>query len=438
MPSSPDGHTPPPLPAPRRVPEALRQFLSTETASGLVLLGGAVLALAWANSPWKAAYASFWGTELSVRLGRLSAREDLRHWVNEGLMTVFFLVVGLEIKREVAAGELRDRRTAVLPAVAALGGMLVPAGLYLAVNLGRPGARGWGIPMATDIAFALGALALLGRRVRSPLRLFLLTLAIVDDVGAITVIAVFYSDGIRWAPLAGAVLLLVGVALLPRTRIYWLPAYGVVAVTVWLLVFASGVHATIAGVALGLLAPARPLAVGQVVRRWGRDLADEPSPAQRSRMGELATPTKSVAERLEETLHPLASFLVVPVFALANAGITLTGDALRAPGASAVAGGVVLGLVAGKVLGVAGFSYLAVRLGLGSLPSDLRWREMIGVSALAGIGFTVSLFIADLALAGPRLAAAKLGILAASLLASLVGIGWLWAASRPEPAASPP
>jgi len=420
----------PPLPAPRQIPAAVREFLRTETAGAAVLLAGALMALVWANSPWKSAYESLWSTRLTFGFGEASVSEDLRHWVNEGLMAPFFFVVGLEIKRELAAGELRAWRTAALPALAALGGMVVPALLYTSVNVGHEGASGWGIPMATDIAFAVGVLAVLGSRVRPSLRLFLLTLAIVDDIGAIVVIAAFYSDGILWLPLGGAALLLLAVAFLPKTRIYWLPAYAVLALGTWVLVFASGVHATIAGALLGLLAPARPAAPSQVVRRWGKDLSEEPSETDHARMCELASSPTSVTERLQRALHPLTSFLIIPLFALSNAGVTFNSDALSAPGAAAVAGGVVLGLVVGKIFGIGGFSYLAVRLGLGSLPSEVRWSELVGAGAVAGVGFTVSLFIADLAFTGPQLEAAKMGILAASLLASVVGVGWLWAVSR--------
>jgi NhaA family Na+:H+ antiporter len=282
--------------------------------------------------------------------------------------------------------------------------------------------------MATDIAFALGVLALLGSRINPSLRLFLLTLAIVDDIGAIVVIAAFYSDGIRWLPLGAAAMLLLAVGLLPRARIYWLPAYAALALGAWVLVFASGVHATIAGALLGLLAPARPAAPAQVVRRWSEALSEEPAAADRARMRELASSAKSVTERLQQALHPLTSFVIVPVFALANAGVTFERDALSARGATAVAGGVVLGLVVGKILGIGGFSLLAVRLG--SLPSGVRWSQVVGVGAVAGIGFTVSLFIADLAFSEPQLKAAKMGILAASLLASVLGVAWLWAVSR--------
>ncbi|MDQ3575809.1 MAG: Na+/H+ antiporter NhaA [Actinomycetota bacterium] len=423
----------PPLASPRRPPKVLREFLRTETAGGVVLLVATVVALVWANSPWRAAYASVWATELSLRMGELSVAEDLRHWVDEGLMAIFFFVVGLEIKRELVAGELRSWRTAALPAVAALGGMVIPAALYTAVNLGQEGASGWGIPMATDIAFALGLVALLGSRVPSSLRLFLLTLAIVDDIGAIVIIAVFYSDGIRWPPLAGAAVLLLAVGLLPRARIYWLPAYAALAFGTWALVFSSGVHATIAGALLGLLTPARPVAPAQVVRRWAEDLSDEPSASEQSRMCDLARSAKSVTERLQEALHPLTSFVVIPLFALANAGITFDAGALSARGAESVVIGVVVGLVAGKILGISGFSFVAVRLGLGSLPPGVGWSQLVGVSAVAGIGFTVSLFIAGLALEGPQLMAAKLGILGASLLASTLGVGWLWAAARRAP-----
>lgn len=395
-----------------------------------MLLAGALLALAWANSPWKAGYESLWTTEVSVHVGRFAVAEDLRHWINEGLMAIFFFVVGLEIKRELVAGELRSWRTAALPAVAALGGMALPAVLYAAVNVGHEGARGWAVPMATDIAFAIGVLALLGSRVPSPLRLFLLTLAMVDDLGAIVVIAAFYSGGIEWLALGGGGLLLLVVALLPRARVYWLPAYAALAFGTWALVYASGVHATIAGAALGLVTPARPLAPRLVVRRWARDLGDEPSDQDGKRMRDMAASAKSVTERLEHALHPLASLVVVPVFALANAGITFDLRSLSAGRAEAVVAGVALGLVVGKAVGVTGFSFLAVRLGLGSLPDGVRWSQLMGAAAVAGIGFTVSLFIAGLAFDGPLLAAAKVGILGASVVASVLGVSGLWLAGR--------
>ena len=371
--------------------QAVREFLADEVAGGIVLLIAAAIALAWASSPWSEAYADLWHTELSVG----PVTEDLRHWVNDLLMALFFFVVGIEIKRELLIGDLRTPRQAALPAVAAVGGMVVPAALYLLVNDGGPGARGWGIPMATDIAFALGLLALLGRRVPASLKLFLLALAIVDDLGAIAVIAVFYSDSIGAGWLAAAAGSLLAIHLLWRAGIRSIPAHVVLAVLTWWFVFESGVHATIAGVAVALLVPV--------------DLGDD----------------------VEHTLHPITSFLIVPLFALANAGVELDPGSLDGAGATEVALGVALGLVVGKVLGISAAVWLAVRLGWGQLPHGTTWRHIIGVAAVAGIGFTVSLFVAGLAFDDAGLVdAAKLGILGGSALAGVIG----WATLRAAPA----
>ncbi len=426
---------PPALPG-RRLPRALQEFLRTESSGGIVLLAGAVVALAWANSPWRSSYEALWGTELVVELGRLTLAEDLRHWVNDGLMVLFFFVIGLEIKGEIVHGDLRSPRVAALPALAALGGMVVPALVYLAVNAGGGGSNGWGVPMATDIAFALGVVALLGSRVPASLKLFLLTLAIVDDIGAILVIALFYSSDLDLVALAAAVALLLVIVVLRRAQVVWVPCYVVLGIGVWLATLLSGVHATIAGVALGLLAPAHPLAPAVVAREWAEDLADEPSPQDLAGMTGMARASVSVAERLEHQLHPVTSFVIVPLFALANAGVVMSAAVFDAPDATAVAAGVVLGLVVGKVVGISAFSWLAVRLGVGTLPSDVRWGQIIGIAALAGVGFTVSLFIAGLAFDDVELqAAAKVGILAASAIAAAIGTAVLARLARaPEPA----
>jgi len=391
-----------PPPRPQRAARTLRAFLHTEAAGGVALLVAAVVALVWANSPWSGGYESLWSTELRLSLGGVELAEDLRHWVNDALMALFFFVVGLEIKRELVVGELRFPRTAALPAMAALGGMAVPAVLYLAVNAGRPGADGWGIPMATDIAFAVGVVALLGPRVPSALRLFLLTLAIVDDIGAIVVIAVFYSSGIDGGALAVAGAVVVTIAVLRRLRAGPPALHLLLGLALWVAIYQSGVHATIAGVVLGLLTPA------------------------------------ASAERLERRLHPVTSFVVVPLFALANAGVAVAAGAFDPPGAAAVAIGIGVGLVVGKVLGVGGATWLAVRTGAGRLPSGVSGRHLVGVAALAGIGFTVSLFIAGLAFpAAPALeSAAKLGILGASVVAAVVGSALLLLGrAAPAPAA---
>ena len=419
----------------RGLPLVLRRFLQTEASGGLVLLVAALAALVWANSPWDGAYARLWSTEVRFNIGTLGFHEDLRHFVNEGLMALFFFVVGLEIKRELVAGELREWRTAALPVLAAIGGMVVPAGIYLAVTVGHPGVRGWGIPMATDIAFAVGVVALLGSRVPSSLKLFLLTLAIVDDIGAIAVIAAFYSGGIHLLPLALAAALMAAMAGLRRAHFLWMPLYVLIGLGVWLAVYESGVHATLAGVALGLLAPARPVAAAAVAREWAQDLSDEPGPDELRAMTHLANSSMSVAERLQHVLHPVTGFVVVPGFALATAGVALQRSAFDAPGAGSVTLGIVLGLVVGKMLGIAGASWLAVRLGLSPLPDGSTWWHMAGIAAVAGVGFTVSLFVAGLAFTDARLeSAAKIGIVAASVLASAIGLAVLKAASRSTPA----
>ncbi len=350
----------------------VRDFLQTEAAGGSVLLAAAAAALVWANSPWQAGYREVW-------------HGSVQHWVNDGLMAIFFFVVALEIKRELVTGALRSPRAAALPAVAALGGMAVPALFYAAVNTGQPGSNGWGVPMATDIAFALGVVAVIGRRVPPSLKLFLLSLAIVDDIGAIVVIAIFYASGIDALALLVAVLLFSLILLLRRTGVEWLPVHVALGVGVWFAMYRSGVHATIAGVALGMVVPA--------------------------------------GERLEQRLHPWTSFGVVPLFALANAGVTFRSDALDAPGSPRIVVGIVLGLVVGKVVGISGAAWLAVRLGVARLPDGARWGHVVGIAAVAGIGFTVSLFVAGLAFdAGSKTeAAAKIGILIASTAAVALG-----------------
>ena len=390
----------------RLLPASLVEFLKLEAAGSLVLMGATVLALAWANSPWQGGYDSLWATEISINFGGLHLTEDLRHVVNDGLMTVFFFVVGLEIKSELVNGALQDRRAAALPAFGALGGMLVPAGLYLLLNAGGEGSTGWGIPMATDIAFAVGVISLLGSRVPSDLRLFLLTLAIVDDIGAIAVIALFYTADLSVGWLAIAALLLAAVILVRGVGVTNLPVYVLLGTVAWFATFESGVHATIAGVTLGLITPARP------TKR-------EPRP---------------VAQRLEHALHPWSSFGIIPLFALANAGIALGADDVSDALASPVAQGIVLGLLAGKVLGISGAAWLAVRLGAARLPEGARWVQVVGIGFIAGIGFTVSLFITGLAFDTDRLEApAKTGILVGSVLAAAIGAVVLRAAAAVEP-----
>jgi NhaA family Na+:H+ antiporter len=346
---------------------------------------------------------------------------------------VFFFVVGLEIKRELVAGHLSTRRDATLPVLAAVGGMVVPALIYAAVNLGGDGSSGWGIPMATDIAFAVGVLALVGDRCPHSMRAFLLALAIADDIGAIVVIALFYSDGVSLVPLGLAVLGLLAIVLLRRATVWYAPVYLIVGFAVWLAVFESGVHATLAGVALGLLTPARPLMSDIDADRVAAELSTD-SQVEAEEVRDIAfriQESVSVAERLERALHPWTSYFVIPLFALANAGVVLSSDTLRDAVSSPVTAGVAVGLVVGKVLGVVGASALAVRIGLARLPEGVAWRHLTGVAALAGIGFTVSIFITGLAFDDAALQQeAKLGVLAASAVAAGLGAMLLWRADR--------
>jgi Na+:H+ antiporter, NhaA family len=423
------------VPPPLRLPAPLREYLRNEAAGGLVLMVAAALALGWANSPWRAAYDALWETTLAVQFGHYGIEADLRRWVDDGLMTLFFLVVGLEIKRELVVGELASWRRAALPVVAAAGGMAVPAAIYAAANAGGPGAPGWGVPMATDIAFALGVLALLGPRVPSSLKVFLLTLAVVDDLGSIAVVALFYSRGVELGTLAAAAGLLLVVAALVRAGIWWLPLHVGLGLAVWLAMWHSGVSPALAGVAMGLLTPARPTAPPEVARDVGGalagQLAEDPRPPRLREMLREARGTVPLAERLAHDLHPVSAFLVVPLFALANAGVSLERGGLAAPGAGAVLGGVVAGRVVGKLAGITAATWLATRLGLAVRPEGASWAQLAGVATVAGIGFTVPLFVADLAFPdGGLLGPVKLGLLLASVVAGGAGALVLVLAAR--------
>ena len=424
----------------RPLARAVRPFIRfshIEAAGGIVLVIATVIALGWANSPWQAGYEAVWTTNVRFELGSYVFDEDLGHVVNDLLMAVFFFVVGMEIKRELVAGELRDRRAVALPAMAALGGMIVPAGIYLAFNAGGDGARGWGIPMATDIAFALGVVALLGHRVPSTVKVLLLTLAIVDDIGAIVVIAVFYTERVELKFVLAAMMCAVAVAVMHRARVVYSPLIAIAGCALWLTVYESGIHATIAGVIMGLLTPARP-AQSELEAEELVDVLENDDDIRADDVRATATLIRgsvSACDRLIEALHPWTSYLIVPTFALANAGIVLSADSISSP--SAVLGGVAVALVAGKLVGVALFSWVAVRLGFGRLPDALRWGHVIGVAALAGIGFTVSLFITGLAFDDSAVQDdAKIGILLASVVAAIFGAGILATVARHDPPAT--
>ncbi|HUO54952.1 MAG TPA: Na+/H+ antiporter NhaA [Rhodoblastus sp.] len=426
----------------------LQRFLHTESASGLALLFATLLALTLANSPLAPSFDAIWRTHVALRLEDLSWDHSLRHWINDGLMTLFFFVVGLEIKRELVAGELRELRVAALPIAAAIGGMAVPAALYLAlvsfVLPPQPQAEdGWGVVMATDIAFAVGCMALLGRCVPASLRIFILALAVVDDIGAIVVIAAGYSQEISLLPVAAAL-----GGLLVTSFIRWLgvrdmAAYWVVGVLTWAAMHESGVHPAIAGVVIGLVTPARPWiehgllnrflswALGVAPQDGGPDDAHKPKPV-RKKLARAALESLSPLQRLEDTLHPWSAFLVLPLFALANAGIAISAAALIEPISIAI----MAGLAIGKPVGVFAASWLAVTCGIARKSADVSWPMIAAAGMLAGIGFTMSLFIANLAFEGEALRSAKMGVLAASLVSALFGLILLWSVTPKAPGQS--
>ncbi len=400
-----------------------RSFLRTEAGSATLLLVAAIVALLWANT--SGSYEQFWGTELSFQLGGAELAEDLRHWVNDGLM-VFFFSVGMEISREMVLGELRGRRALAAPVLAAIGGLTVPAALYLLFTAGGPGAGAWGIAISTDTAVVLGVLALVGPRCPDQLRIFLLALAIVDDVGAVGAIAVFYTEDLRTDALLLAGGLFAALLGLRFARFWRTPIYLLIGVIMWLAVLESGVHPTVVGVVMGLLVNTylprtTDLQRAQVL---GRSFVADPTPeralAARTGFVEAVSPN----ERLQARIQPWSSYVVVPLFVLANAGVVLNSETLAAAVRSPITQGIVAGLVVGKLIGVWAATWVALRSGLGQVPDTLRWGQLVGGAALSGIGFTVALFVTDLALADPALQnQAKIGILAGSLLAGLLGWG---------------
>jgi NhaA family Na+:H+ antiporter len=419
----------PPAPIDRLV-APLERFLHVEAAGGIVLVIATVAALVLANSAYADAFLAIWRTPAEFSFGSFELRYTLRHWINDGMMAVFFFVIGLEVKREFVLGELRDLRQAALPIAAALGGMIAPASIYLALQLGEPGQAGWGIPMATDIAFVVGCLALLGPRVPHGFRILLLSLAIADDIGAILVIAIGYTETIHLGALLGGVAVIVAILGLQRLGVRAVGLYAVAGILVWFAFHESGVHATIAGVILGLMTPARAYLsetlfarilqrADEVVRgEW----ATEPRRAEQMRRFRAATrQVVSPLEYLETALHPWVSFVIMPLFALANAGVAFSLADLGDP----VAGAVAAGLVVGKPVGIVVLSWIAVRLGLAVLPHGVTWGVLAGGGLLAGIGFTMALFIAGLALEKPVLDAAKVGILGSSAVAAILGMSVL-------------
>lgn len=419
----------------------MQTFLHTQAAGGVAILAGAVVALLWANIFGSEAYNDFWHTPFLLELGDWALELDLRHLINEGLMTFFFLVVGLEIKRELVTGELRDPKNAALPILGAIGGMVVPALIYVAINgTAGPTAKGWGIPMATDIAFAVGVISLVGKGLPSGLKLFLLSLAIVDDLGAILVIALFYSTDLVLSPLGIAAVLVGSILVMQRLHVRSLVPYILVGSALWLAVLSSGVHASIVGALIGLLTPARPFqrssAVANEARRVADLTQDDPDDRDASvhhwvRLWTLSKESVSPLSRLEHHLHRYSSFVIVPLFALANAGVVINAESLTEAAASPIALGIASGLVIGKTFGVWFAAWLGVKLRLARLPSGVDMGAMLAVAATAGIGFTVSLFVGELAFtAHEQVEIARIGTLGGSLTAGLLGTYLLRRARR--------
>ncbi len=423
----------------------LHAFAQHKLAGAGLLVAATVAALVWANSPWAHAYHHILELNVGLTIGDVKLDKTLHHWINDGLMGVFFFVVGLEIKRELLVGELSTLRKATLPAIAALGGMVLPALLYFAVNHEGPAAAGWGIPMATDIAFALGALALLGDRVPLGLRVFLTALAIVDDIGAVVVIALFYTTELSLAWLGFGLACIAVSIVLNALDVRHALAYLVVGFFAWLGFLESGVHATIAAILMAFTIPARTRIDGpalvtrlnMLIARLeeigppsGTDMNDNRQQHCLERMVETIEHASAPLQEIEHALAGPVTFTVLPVFALANAGVSIDGSLLDAV-AHPIAVGIALGLVAGKTAGVSAASYLAVRLGLADLPENVSWKEIIGVALLAGIGFTMALFIASLAFSDvAAVETAKVGILLASTLAAVTGWLFLRAVTR--------
>jgi NhaA family Na+:H+ antiporter len=430
-----------------RIVRPFQDFAQKQSSGGILLIIATAVALIWANSPWGDSYAALWQTKLTVGIGDFSLTKDLTHWINDGLMAIFFLVVGLEIKREVLVGELSSVRGAALPIAAAVGGAVVPAAIYFAFNAGTEGSAGWGIPMATDIAFALGVLALLGQRVPVTLKVFVTALAIVDDIIAVLVIAFFYTSDISWGALGVGAAFLAALVVANLLGVGRTLVYAVLGIGLWLAFLLSGVHATIAGVLLAFTVPAisfinpgafleRSRYILDRFEKAGEKgenvLTNEERQAALHALNHAAYKLEPPLHELEHTLHPWVVFAIMPLFALANAGVPLGGGIVEAL-TSPVALGIVAGLVLGKQLGVTLFAWLAVQSGLSELPGGIGWRHIYGAGWLAGIGFTMSLFISDLAFPdGSLVEVAKLGILIASLIAGVVGWTILRGASSPH------
>jgi len=414
-----------------RFTQPFARFMAIEAAASVILLGAVAVALILSNSPWADHVEQFWETRLGLRIGSWDFARSLRAWINDGFMTFFFFLVSLELKRELILGELRNPRMVSLSVAAAVGGMLVPAALYLLVEAGQPGRHGWGTVMATDTAFVIGCLAALGSRIPQSLRLFMLSLAIIDDIGAIIVVALGYSHDFVWGALAVAALGLLVVHVMSRLGFRAFPIYFLVGAGIWVAVDASGIHATVTGVVLGLMTPARRWVsderlYGILAQVIAHPDSQEGSSETRNR-GTLqvaaiaARESLSPVERLQIALHPWVGFVIMPVFALANSGVSIALDGLDI----SVVAAIVVGFVIGKPVGILALAWLAVRLGIASRPPDMSWMALAGGGLLAGIGFTMALFIANLAFSEALIGSAKIGILMASVVAALAGLAFL-------------
>jgi len=419
-----------------RVLHPFREFAEKEASGGIVLIFCLVAALAWANSPWASSYNNFWHTELTISFGSFTLSKSLLHWINDGLMALFFFVIGLEIKRELLVGELSSRRKAILPIAAALGGMIIPAIFFIAINAGKATASGWGIPMATDIAFALGILALLGSRVPTSLKVFLTALAIVDDIGAVIIIALFYTEKLILANLGVGLVILLILIVANRLHVRHPLPYAILGIFLWLAFLKSGLHATLAGIIVALTIPAKTRINTENFLRRSEELTEDFASAIKRGKNILINNAQQVAvheqkvvcrqaetplQRMEHTLLPWIAFVIMPLFALANAGVVLNIGQLSSD-FTLITLGMIAGLVFGKPIGIVTFTWIAIKSGLADKPSNITWQHIIGVGFLAGIGFTMSLFIASLAFGdNGLLPMAKIGILLASLLAGITG-----------------
>jgi len=428
-----------------------REFARIQAAGGIVLIGATMTALVWSNSPWSESYVGLWRTVISIGIGNHTLALPMVAWINDLAMALFFLLVGVEIKREILVGELASMRKAALPIIAAAGGMAVPGLIYVLVNSRHDTLHGWGVPVATDIAFALGVLMLLGPRVPVSLKVFLASLAIADDIGALVVIASFYTEHLRLGYLLSAAGIIGFLAILNRLGFRHPAVFMLFGLPLWFMVHESGVHATIAGVALATTIPARAtIDAHQFLSEERRSLAAVEQKVSESDLimtnarllgavhatDSACSQVETPLQRVEHALQPWVAFLIIPVFALANAGLTLSASAGSSL-VSSVSLGIVLGLVLGKPIGITLSSWLAVRLGLASLPSGVTWWHLLGAGCLGGIGFTMSLFIAHLAFENPvYIHQAKMGVLAASVIAGLTG--WIVLARRTPPGSASP